>query len=187
MASARLPVSPVVGLLAAGSVLLLIVGLLGLVASATLIPASISGFAYVSSGFSISLALLVLLLAWRYARGPSFLKGVGMIVLGGLSFLVGAGFILGGVLIVIAGALAIFAEEVEDRVHRMEAGWAGGSADVTPTTSSGGSSTSSALDPPNAAESPSGASVVVYRRCAGCGELNHPAFTKCPRCGQDIS
>ena len=163
---------PVVGLLLAGSLLVLLEGLIELA-----LP--ISGVVVVIPGLTVALGVLLLLLIWPIATEESPTVAVIFIVLGGASFLLGGGFIVGGVLIVIAGALELHANwvlEVIPHYVTALARQAGPPSTPEPPPRS----------PPQPDDSPQ-AHLIVYSHCPSCGELNPRGTEKCSACGSALT
>ena len=182
---------PVIGLLLAGSLLILLEGCIFL-------SFSISGVVLLSPAIAIVLALILLLLTWAAAEGLSPGLGVVFVVLGALSFLVGAGFIIGGILVVTAGSLEIFADWIRDPASAgfLTSNQEPGPLDLPGAWSPAHSSRPEYEAPPNIpgaashADSPrsegGGVSrvggVLVYSRCSHRGELVPRGITTCPTC-----
>jgi hypothetical protein len=190
VASGRGAPSPVIGLLVVGALLLLIEGLvvLALLASAvsTISLPALFLVASVAVGiFPIILALVVFLLTWRYAGETSSLLGAVFIVLGALSFLFGAGFVVGGIMIILAGALAMFAEWLDESLPPSRASLVVARNSAIPGDPGLGSPGNASAPgvPSNATRS---APIVIYSQCLSCGELNPPGYTLCQRCGAGL-
>ncbi|MGA3021905.1 MAG: zinc ribbon domain-containing protein [Thermoplasmata archaeon] len=172
------PPTPVIGMVVVGALLILIEGILEIgilnIGAAYGLPVPPSIWAV--PAFTILLAVLLFILVWRYADEPSWGLGVVFIVLGILSFILGAGFLVGGVLVIIGGALACFADWVQQLVNEQLA------FVKAPTTSPSASVRSA--EPVSAPAS--SAAILVYRRCPSCGELNRRELTVCSSCGKPI-
>jgi len=172
------PPTPVIGLIVVGAVLILVegileIGILSIGASLGLpVPPAIASV----PAFTILLAILLFIFVWKYADDPSWGLGVLFIVLGILSFVLGAGFLVGGVLVIVGGALACFADWVEQLV----------SGRLASIRAAPASPSASAPSGQPVSGSTSSATIVVYRRCPSCGELNRRELTVCKTCGKSI-
>jgi hypothetical protein len=194
MASEYDPPRPVIGLVVVGAILVLLEGLVELgttavVASAVTLPGAILAVSYSISGLTIALAVIVLFFAWVYAQDSSGSIGIVIIVLGALSFLLGAGFLIGGILIVVGGALAVFAEWVEQSfapefvTSQVPYGQAPARAGV-PSTPAPSPPPASRERSPGGFWTPAKAGgIVLYRTCPRCGELVPRDAPDCSRCG----
>jgi hypothetical protein len=174
-----------------GALLLLIEGLvvLALIASAVStisLPALFLVASFAVGIFPIILALVVFLLTWRYARETSSLLGTAFIVLGALSFLFGAGFVVGGIMIILAGALAMFAEWLDESLPPSRASLVVARNSAIPGDPVLGSS-GNASAPGATSSAPRSAPIVIYSQCLSCGELNPPGYTLCQRCGKGLT
>ena len=170
------PPTPVIGLVVAGTLFLLIEGILEIAildlgASYGLsIPAS----TWAIPGFTILLVAVLFVFVWVYWDRPSWGLGAIFIVLGVVSFIVGAGFLVGGILVIIGGALACFADWVLVLVS--------GRMSRVPTTGPSTPEGPSTVEP--VSRFASSLPVIVYRRCPSCGELNRRELTVCEACGK---
>jgi len=188
------PPSPVLGLVVCGAILVLLEGLIelaivGIVSSTVTLPGALVAVGVTIAGFTIALAVVILLLAWAYFVEPSGALGIVFIVLGALSFVVGAGFVIGGILIVVGGSLAVFAEWVEEAfapqwvTDRVPSGQAWVSISTPPPPPP-------PAPPPPPQRSPAVAwsplragGIVIYRTCPRCGDLVPRDAPTCIRCG----
>ena len=185
MARIPLPPSPVVGLLVAGAVLLIIEGaILAAISSLAASVLPVLGVGIGAAVFAFILAALVLWVAVAYSREDSGGLGLAAIILGALSFLVGAGFELGGIFIVVAGALAMLWESVEERTARRSTPLSAGRVGSAERNSSPSSALNRAGSEPPRPEGPGG--IVIYHGCPTCGELYRPGETTCPKCGSSL-
>ncbi len=183
-----IPPTPVVGMVATGAALILIEGLLelGILHSATVYGLGVSPSAWGVPGATIALAVLLLLLTWAYSEAPSWEKGVLFLILGAISFVLGAGFVVGGIFIIVGGALACFAVWVWEVSRPLP---------LLPRSAGTNSSSMPESQPPTAEaqinpDKPSRmalASVIVYRPCPNCDELNSRESAVCSTCGQTLS
>lgn len=179
------PPSPVVGLLVAGSILLIIEGVV--VAAVSSLAANVLPILGVGIGvaaFIFVLAFLTLWVAVAYLREHSWGLGLFAIILGALSFLVGAGFFLGGLFIIIAGSLAMFWDSVERSAFSSSAS---NPASIVRSSERDGLLSSSSTPAGSRQSHAEGArEIILYRRCPTCGELYRPGETTCPRCGSPL-
>ena len=111
--------TPIVGLVVGGASLLLAHGLLEVwfLHSAAVYGLGLSPSISVVPASTIVLAVLIILLAWWYGRSPSWVSGALFIGLGSTSYVLGGGFLVGGILIIVGGALACFADWVEETIR----------------------------------------------------------------------
>jgi len=182
------PPTPIVGMFVVGASLILIEGLLelGISSQAAVYGLPVSSAVWAVPTFTIVLAVLLFLLTWGYATSPSWGLGVLFLLLGMLSFILGGGFIVGGILILIGGALACFADWVQELVNR-NLQIARGRTTSPPTEARGGERPrTTAKDIAEPSHPAGSAGIVVYRPCPSCGELNPPEFTACLSCGKSI-
>ena len=185
---AESPPTPIVGMVVVGALLILVEGLveLGISGEASVYGLPVPLSLWALPAFTIALAALLLFLVWRYAVSPSGGLGVLFIALGALSFVLGGGFLVGGILILVGGAIACFAEWVQELVGR-NLRYARVRTTSPPTEARDG-------DPPRTSTKDTGgpghpaksAGIVVYRPCPSCGALNRREFTVCPSCGKSI-
>jgi hypothetical protein len=179
--------SPILGLLAVGSVLVLLEGLIELGFFLAAISLPIPGAFFVVPGLTVALGILLLLLTIVYATTTSRTVGMLLLILGALSFLLGGGLVVGGVLIVVGGALAVFADWVsEELVYRQ----AVPGPMVSPNPGSPGrgpAASPPSHTPAGASRSPVSAPMVVYRRCPWYADLNPQGAAQCSSCGRALS
>lgn len=180
--------SPVVGMVVVGALFILIEGFLeiGIVGQATVYGLPIPSSIWAVPAFTIILAGLLFYFAWSYSNEPSWGLGVLFIVFGVLSFVLGAGFVVGGILIIVGGAVACFADWVQQQVYQRY----GSVTTRTTNPSTSSRSVESGGVPPHDNPPPSqpwsSSEVIVYVHCPSCGELNRRGLTVCSACGKSI-
>jgi hypothetical protein len=182
------PPTPIVGMVVVGSLLILVEGLLelGLSSQASVYGLPIPPSLWAVPAFTIALAALLLLLVWRYATSPTWGLGVLFIVLGMLSFVLGGGFLVGGILILIGGALACFADWVQELVIHDVRFARARTTSPPPESRDGESPRAPVRDAAEPAPPAKSAGIVVYRPCPSCGTLNRRELIVCPSCGKSI-
>lgn len=177
----------VFGLMLAGSLLVLIEGLVELG-----VPISVQlpgvGYAFAAvAGVTIAIGLILILLTVLYSMGESGALGVLIIVSGAISFLVGAGFIVGGVLVIVGGALAMVVEPIQDQLDERPVSAHAAKPSANPlrvpneaTKALGDGHREST--PSAVASSAESDGLRIYQQCPTCGELNLPGTKVCGRC-----